>query len=115
MLEVTSPPSGIGIVLLQQRSITIGGLVGIGFPHWTTVGTVEQSRMGGEGTKLTTCVQIVLLPQQLTAFQINETEPAHPAELVLLPIRLTCTALQQAEVAVGGTGGTGIGPLQGIV
>ena len=58
---------------------------------------------------------MVLLPQQLTAFQKNEIEPAHPAELVALPRRLTCTALQHAEVAPGGTGGTGIGPLQGIV
>jgi hypothetical protein len=89
MLEVTNPPRGMGIVLLQQRSITIGGFVGNVPPHWTIVGTVEQSRIGGEGTKLTTWVQIVLLPQQFTAFQMNETEPAQPAEFVLLPSRLT--------------------------
>ena len=71
--------------------------------------------MGGDGTKLTTCVQMVLAPQQFTAFQTNETDPAQPAKFVLLPSRLTCTALQQAAVAVGGTGGTGIGPLHGKV
>ena len=96
--------------------MTVGGFVGIVLPHCMTVGTDEQSKMGGDGTKLTTCVQIVVpVPQQFTACQTNETDPAHPAKFVLLPIKLTCTALQQAAVAVGGTGGTGIGPLHGIV
>src|SRR5215467_14591509 len=116
MVEVTGAPSCVATRLLQQKSMTVGGLVGRGVPHWMTAGVVEHNKVGGEGTKLTICVQtVLLLPQQSIAFQTKETDPAQPEELVLLPIRLTCTALQHADVAVGGTGGTGIGPPQGMV
>src|ERR1043166_4793311 len=101
--------------LVQHRSMKGGGLVGMGLPHSTTVpAAVEHSSVGGEGTKLINCVQVVLLPQQSTAFQNREIPPLQPG-LVELPRRTTCTALQHGDKTAGFNGGTGSGPPQATV
>jgi hypothetical protein len=106
--------------LVQHRSgSTVGS--GMGLPHCTTTpAELVQSSVGGDGTRVTNWVHVVVLLQQSTAFQISEIVAPHPTELVTIPIWVTLTPppvpavlVQQGDTTAGGV--VGNGPPQGAV